>query len=173
MSASAATPSYLHKYPIQVRGIAPTNIPRTIEGRPILTMPHSDHSASPTWDAFPDLPPFSKSVPTAPLLRISLSKLLAHDPDEEERCWKACCDLGFFYLDLHTSDASQEIDGGALLHNAEELFEVMKGFFELPVEEKTTYDFADKGSYFGYKGYGKGIVDKKGTKDRNEFYNVV
>ncbi|KAF2650473.1 Clavaminate synthase-like protein [Lophiostoma macrostomum CBS 122681] len=48
----------------------------------------------------------------------------------------------------------------------------MQGFFNLPIDEKTKYDFADQGSYFGYKGYGKGIVDKKGTRDRNEFYNI-
>lgn len=129
-------------------------------------MPHSDHSLSPAHDAFPDLPTFPDTVPTAPLLRISLQKLLAHDPEEEERCWKACCDLGFFYLDLRSPD------GEALLRDADGLFEVMKGFFDLSVEEKVKYDFADQNSYFGYKGYGAGIVDKKGTRDRNEFYNV-
>lgn len=135
-------------------------------------MPHSEHSSSPTRDAFPDLPPFPDTVPTAPLLRISLEKLLEHDLEEEERCWKACCDLGFFYLDLRTSDTSKEVSGEALLKVADNLFEVMKEFFNLDVEEKVKYDFADQGSYFGYKGYGAGIVDKIGTRDRNEFYNV-
>ena len=45
-------------------------------------------------------------------------------------------------------------------------------FFQLPVEEKARYDFMEQGSYFGYKGYGAGIVDKEGNRDRNEFYNV-
>ncbi|KAF2683913.1 Clavaminate synthase-like protein [Lentithecium fluviatile CBS 122367] len=137
-------------------------------------MPHSGHSNSPTCSTFPDLPRFSESVSTAPLLRISLSKLLNRDPEEEERCWNACCDLGFFYLDLRTLDqtASKDVDGTALLRDAAKLFEVMKGFFELPIEEKAKYDFADQGSYFGYKGYGAGIVDRKGTRDRNEFYNI-
>jgi hypothetical protein len=48
----------------------------------------------------------------------------------------------------------------------------MKSFFDLEVAEKVKYDFKDQGSYFGYKGYGEGIIDAKGTKDRNEFYNV-
>ena len=136
-------------------------------------MPHSDHSSSPTRDTFPELPPFPETVSTAPLLRISLQKLLDHDPEEQDRCWKACCDLGFFYLDLRTTNPSSDaINGAALQQNADQLFEVMKGFFDLPVEEKLKYDFADRGSYFGYKGFGAGIIDKKGTKDRNEFYNV-
>lgn len=135
-------------------------------------MPHSEHSPTPQSDHFPDLPPFPDNVPTAPLLRVSLSKLFRHDAEEEERCWRACCDLGFFYLDLATEDATEDASGETLLHHAGRLFGVMEDFFALSVEEKVSYDFANKGSYFGYKGYGKGIVDGKGTRDRNEFYNV-
>ena len=44
------------------------------------------------------------------------------------------------------------------------------------MEEKEQYDLgkggAAGGSYFGYKGYGMAVVDRKGTADRNEFYNV-
>ncbi|OAG03119.1 Clavaminate synthase-like protein [Paraphaeosphaeria sporulosa] len=131
-------------------------------------MPHSERTASPPADASAALPSFPDNVPTAPLLRISLAKLLRNDADEYERCWRACCELGFFYVDLQTEDGT----GEALLEEVGQLFEVMKDFFGLPVEEKTKYDFADQGSYFGYKGYGKGIVDGKGTRDRNEFYNI-
>jgi isopenicillin N synthase-like dioxygenase len=132
-------------------------------------MPHSDHSfGSPSpYNTFVDLPIFPNTVPTAPLLRISLRKLLARNSSEEERCWQACCELGFFYLDLEGDDV-----GAKLLKDADELFEVMKGFFNLPIEEKVKYDLKEKGSYFGYKGYGEGIVDKMGTRDKNEFYNV-
>ena len=148
-----------------------------------LTMPHSDHSSSPHCGFF-DLPPFPDNIPTAPLLRISLEKLLQHDPEEEQRCWKACCDLGFFYLDLNSSspisntanstlrDGDVKLRGENLLQDADQLFEVMKGFYELDVQEKVKYDFKDQGSYFGYKGYGEGFIDKQGTRDRNEFYNV-
>jgi hypothetical protein len=134
-------------------------------------MPHSDHSPSPSRDTFSDLPLFPDNVSTAPLFRISLEKLLNHDNEEHDQCWKACCDLGFFYLDLRTSD-EQSIDGNALLQDADRLFEVMKGFYDLDVQEKVKYDFKDQGSYFGYKGYGEGVMDKDGTRDRNEFYNV-
>lgn len=154
-------------------------------------MPHSDHCSSPPPSSFANLPPFPDNVPTAPLLRISLQKLLDGDADEEERCWNACRELGFFYLDLRSQaggvsytegiDHAEGIDnsslgdaslGEALLSDADQLFEVMKHFFDLSVEEKVQFDFKDKGSYFGYKGYGAGIVDGKGTRDRNEFYNV-
>jgi hypothetical protein len=123
-------------------------------------MPHSDHSSSPVRDTFLDLPAFPENVPTAPLLRICLEKLLNHDKEEQERCWKACSDLGFFYLDLRTSNG-QSIDGDALLQDADRLFEVMKGFYDLDLQEKVKY-----------KGYGEGVIDKDGTRDRNEFYNV-
>jgi hypothetical protein len=147
-----------------------------------MTMPHSDHSATPERDVFPDLPPFPDNVPTAPLLRISLEKLLNGDSQEQDRCWQACCDLGFFYLDLRTTNwltnspdggnKHTPIDGQALLQHADGLFEVMKDFYDLEVQEKIKYDFKDQGSYFGYKGYGEGVIDAQGTKDRNEFYNV-
>lgn len=131
-------------------------------------MPQSDHSPSPQSSGpFRDLPLFPTNVPTAPLFRISLAKLLSRDKGEQERCWQACQELGFFYLDLRGGD-----DDEALLAHADQLFSLMKSFYDLPIEEKVKYDFKSKGSYFGYKGYGEGIVDAKGTRDRNEFYNI-
>ena len=167
---------------------------------------------------FLDLPPFPEDVPKAPLLRIQLSKLIQGDQGEIDKLWKACCELGFFYLDLRDASSNQEsisnsstaknssnktledvdradsatgdveydngtkvqnirkfevdIDGEQLLQDAQDLFRIGKEIFDLPVEEKTKYDLKDQGSYFGYKGYGQGIIDAKGTKDRNEFYNV-
>lgn len=139
-------------------------------------MPHSDRASSPEHNVFADLPPFPDNVPVAPLLSISLQKLLQNDAEESDKCWRACCELGFFYLDLCNNDmpANLElaVDGESLLQDADRLFEVMKHFFDLDVQEKVKYDFKDQGSYFGYKGYGEGIVDKYGTKDRHEFYNV-
>ena len=35
----------------------------------------------------------------------------------------------------------------------------MRELFLMPLEEKEGFDFADEGSYFGYKGWGRGIVD--------------
>ncbi|GAB7351605.1 hypothetical protein MBLNU459_g2224t1 [Dothideomycetes sp. NU459] len=53
---------------------------------------------------FHDLPPFPNDVSAAPLLRISLSKLLSGAQDEVDRLWKASCELGFFYLDLRDGE---------------------------------------------------------------------
>lgn len=121
---------------------------------------------SPDWDiTFKDLPSFPTDVPTAPLLRLSLAKLLAKDPTEVERCVRACEDVGFFYLDLRGA-------GDDILRDADELFGVNAELFELPLEEKKKYDFMHKNSYFGYKGMGGNVTDRQGNLDRNEFYNV-
>lgn len=118
------------------------------------------------WEAgFKDLPAFPTDVPTAPLLRLSLAKLLARDTEEVERCVRACEDIGFFYLDLRGA-------GDDILRDADELFKVNADLFDLPLEEKTKYDFMHKNSYFGYKGMGANVTDRKGNLDRNEFYNV-
>lgn len=166
---------------------------------------------------FHGLPPFPGDVPAAPLLRISLNKLLSGAQDEVDRLWKASCELGFFYLDLREGEERRglkspeqeelcsnvwdehaggdapverneskvksaggassyegdaQVDGEQLLSDAEALFKVGEQVFALPVDEKVKYDLISKGSYFGYKGYGQGAIDKEGTKDRNEFYNV-
>lgn len=56
--------------------------------------------SSPPDSNYSDLPPFPADVPTAPLLRLSLQKLIDKDALESTRLWKACTELGFFYLDL-------------------------------------------------------------------------
>jgi hypothetical protein len=122
---------------------------------------------------FTDLPPFPTDVPTAPLLRISLKKLIEHDENEINKVWKASQELGFFYLDLRSAtSADSQINGPALLKDIEALFSLGENIFELPTPEKQEYDFIEKGSYFGYKGLGAGVVDAQGTRDANEFYNV-
>ncbi|KAM0698127.1 hypothetical protein Q7P36_001591 [Cladosporium allicinum] len=120
-----------------------------------------------------DLPPFPTDVPTAPLLRISLKKLIEHDENETNKVWKASQELGFFYLDLrNATSADNQINGPALLKDIEALFSLGENIFELPTPEKQEYDFIEQGSYFGYKGLGAGVVDAQGTRDANEFYNV-
>ncbi|ETI20914.1 hypothetical protein G647_07257 [Cladophialophora carrionii CBS 160.54] len=114
---------------------------------------------------YENAPRFPDDVPTAPLLRLSLAKLLDQDPEEVNRFVRACEDLGFFYLDLSGP-------GDSILADADELFRVGEKLFDLPQEEKKQYDFQQKKSYFGYKGYGANVVDKDGNLDRNEFYNV-
>lgn len=110
-------------------------------------------------------PAFPDDVPTAPLLRLSLAKLLERDATEQDRFVRACEDLGFFYLDLSGP-------GDSILTDADQLFQVGEQLFDLPVEEKQEYDFSHKDSYFGYKGFGASVIDRNGTLDRNEFYNV-
>jgi isopenicillin N synthase-like dioxygenase len=114
---------------------------------------------------YENAPPFPDNVPTAPLLRLSLAKLLDRDPAELNRFVRACEDLGFFYLDLYGP-------GDSILADADQLFQVGEKLFDLPLEEKKQYDFQQRKSYFGYKGYGANVVDKDGNLDRNEFYNV-
>ncbi|QIW94560.1 hypothetical protein AMS68_000078 [Peltaster fructicola] len=133
---------------------------------------------------FPGIPAFPTDVSTVPLLRINLHKLIHNDADELERVWEACRTIGFFYLDLRTVESSKRdsgreqsmvegvIDGDGLLNDASKLFQLGSQFFDLPVEEKMKYDFREQGSYFGYKGFGAGVIDREGTRDRNEFYNT-
>jgi isopenicillin N synthase-like dioxygenase len=115
---------------------------------------------------FPHLTPFPDDIPTAPLLRLSLSKLRV-DPIESDRLFSASKDLGFFYLDL-TGDP----EGEALLSEAEKLFDLGPKLFDLGRNELQKYDYKAQGSYMGYKGFGSAVVDDKGNLDRNEFYNV-
>lgn len=116
---------------------------------------------------FSGLPPFPDDVPTAPLLRLSLKALLAGNETEIERLSKACEDIGFFYLDMRDAGTLTQI-----LEDADKLFEIGAGLFELPLEEKKKYDFSSQKSYFGYKAQGAAVVDRQGNLDRNEFYNV-
>src|SRR2546423_7182007 len=111
-------------------------------------------------------PPFPEDVPTAPLLRLSLRKLLGRDEAEVKRFNRACEDLGFFYLDL-------EGDGDSLLRDANGLFDVAEALCDLPLAEKQKYDFSSQKSYFGYKAQGAMVIDRNGNLDRNEFYNVT
>lgn len=81
---------------------------------------------------------------------------------------RASEEIGFFYLDLQDSE-----HGRGLLDDADALFGVGEELFALDLDEKETFDFSSQGSYFGYKGVGKGVVDKEGGLDRNEFFNVI
>ena len=65
------------------------------------------HTASPENVTSLGLPSFPKDVPTAPLLRVELKKLLEGNREEEEWYWRACCELGFFYVDLRSGNYTQ------------------------------------------------------------------
>jgi hypothetical protein len=114
------------------------------------------------------LPPFPEDVPIAPLVTISLCKIAESTFSiEHERLFSAAKSLGFFYLDVRGTP-----EGEHLLQQVDDMFNIMDEFFSLPIDEKAKYDFAAKKSYFGYKGIGKEVVDGKGTRDKNEIYNV-
>jgi isopenicillin N synthase-like dioxygenase len=115
---------------------------------------------------FPGLPPFLSDIPTAPLHRLSLSKL-RNDPAESDRLFSASKDLGFFYLDLRGDE-----EGEKLLKEADQFFHLGPNFYDLGRDELQKYDYRSQGSYMGYKGFGSAVVDEKGNFDRNEFYNV-
>lgn len=179
-ATAIAAPSNIAKLPPpvpQLHHIKDDHTHETQLGRPAIAPP-DEMVASPHKDnsdvTFPNLPPFPKDIPTAPLLRISLQKLLDQDSSELDKVWKASQELGFFYLDLRdaVSTSDDSIDGPALQQDIDALFSLGKQLFAPPVKEKQKFDFADQGSYFGYKGLGAGIVDAQGTRDRNEFYNV-
>lgn len=123
-------------------------------------------SANESLETFPTLPPFPTDIPTAPLLRLSLSEL-GKSKAESASLFTASKDLGFFYLDLRGDQL-----GDTLLEESGRLFEVSKSLFDEGPDELEKFDYSEQGSYYGYKGLGKKVVDAKGTKDRNEFYNV-
>lgn len=115
---------------------------------------------------FPDLPPFPTDIATAPLHRLSLSKLRS-DATESDRLFASSKDLGFFYLDLRGDD-----EGEKLLAEADQFFKLGPNLYDLGRDELQKYDYKAQGSYMGYKGFGSAVVDEKGNLDRNEFYNV-
>ncbi|TKA59820.1 hypothetical protein B0A49_12721 [Cryomyces minteri] len=126
-----------------------------------------DLSSSP-WDSNPSTyPPFPEDVHTAPLVTVSLGKLEAEDTDEHGSLLAACKALGFFYLDMRGCT-----NGETLLQDADAMFGLMGDFFALPGAEKEKYDFSAREVYYGYKGVGAEVIDKNGTRDRNELYNA-
>jgi len=128
-----------------------------------ITQTNGNHVNGSHTNGTLDLAPFPGDVRTAPLLILSFEKLQNNDEEEIGRLIRACEDIGFFYLDLRGP-------GDNILDDANKLFKVGEELYDLPVEEKTKYDFMHKNSYFGYKGYGANVVDRTGRTDRNEFY---
>lgn len=90
------------------------------------------------------MPTFPNDVPTAPLLRISLKKLLNNDQDESSHFFTACKDLGFFYLDLSGTRRGQ-----SMLEDVDKLFDVGKELYDMPLEEKQKYNVSAATSFMG------------------------
>ena len=111
--------------------------------------------------------PFPEDVNCAPLVTLRLLRLLDGDTAEHSRLYEASKNFGFFYLDLRGCE-----EGLGLLDSANALFDVSRDFFDLPLEQKQQFDFAEQAKYYGYKGIGAEVIDGKGTLDRNEIYNI-
>lgn len=96
-------------------------------------MPHKEEYSE---FQFKDLPAFpdSSEFPTVPLETISLTKLLHHDQDEEERTFEAMKARGFFYLDLSGCEEGETISKGS-----EDIARVGENFMALPTDEKMQY----------------------------------
>lgn len=147
------------------------------------------HTTEDTSSAYPGIPPFPNDVPTAPLLRLNYSALQTSDA-ERNAFFTASKELGFFYLDLRGDELGEQ-----LLAESELLFHVGEDLFKEGADELNKYDYSkgekEEGSavgdgagsevrwkegrepsYMGYKSIGKGVVDKAGNRDKNEFYNV-
>ena len=114
------------------------------------------------------LPKFPTNLREAPISRISLGKLLSKDPTESARLFEACRTYGFFYMDLTDSP-----EGEALLKQSDDVLELAKAAFALPMEEKEAVAQVKTGSIFGFKAAGvvaKG--DEYKRRDRGEMWNV-
>ena len=83
---------------------------------------------------FHDIPPFPEDVPTAPLFRLSLKKLMENDSDEIDRLWQASCELGFFYVDLRGAIEDSKRDSAKDLPNAVEKEDRINGDGLIKVE---------------------------------------
>lgn len=82
------------------------------------------------------IPPFPEDLPIAQLPRISVAALVKGDAVESEKLFDACCDQGFFLLDLTTDDS-----GRNLLDDVERAFEAGEQFFAQDLEVKSEFKF--------------------------------
>ena len=83
--------------------------------------------------------PFPKEVPTIPLAKISVEKLLNGDEQAAQTLFHVCCNEGFFYLDLTTAPQGQQF-----LDESNQLHKVAREVFEkVSMEEKLAYKPGD------------------------------
>lgn len=113
------------------------------------------------------LPPFPSDITTAPLVSVNLARLEQGDPAESAALWKACQDLGFFYLDMLGSALGEQI-----VAEAERINAVQNEFWSLPNSTLDQYGRDRVHDFFAYR-YGEARgVDANGEPLRNQNYNV-
>lgn len=105
------------------------------------------------------IPPFPSDIPTADMVTVDFQELVKGDQNAAQAVYNAARGYGFFYMKNHQVDSNF-------------MFGLADQVFRLPSEEKDRYDMGTTGGYFGYKRSGSQYVDKKGTPDHSEFYNV-
>ena len=113
------------------------------------------------------LPPFADGIKTAPLVSVSFVKLQVGDSEESNAFFKACKELGFFYLDLLGSDLGEKI-----IAEAERLNTVQKQFFKLPNNVKDIYGRPHLDPFYAYRYNELDAKDENGVTLRGENYNV-
>jgi hypothetical protein len=113
------------------------------------------------------LPPFPDNIKTAPLASVSFKDLENYDADASTALFKACKDLGFFYLDLFGSELGEKIIG-----ESETLNTLQKEFFELPNEVKDVYGRPRLHPFYAYRYTELGVEGEDGVSLRGENYNV-
>ncbi len=107
-------------------------------------------------------PPFPENLPVAPLVTVSLQKLLGSPSSpEHEHLFDTAKHLGFFYLDMRKTDVGEQ-----LLAEGNNLFDVMTELFSMPLDELQNYNFGAQNIFFGYR------PKVKDLNARNEHYNV-
>ncbi|KAK5120877.1 hypothetical protein LTR85_005944 [Meristemomyces frigidus] len=113
------------------------------------------------------LPPFATDVKTAPLVSVSLAKLEAGDSDTSNAFFKACRELGFFYLDMLGSELGEKI-----VSEAEQLNAFQKEFFKMPYDVKDEYGRPHLHPFYAYRYNDLDVKDKNGVAIRAESYNL-
>ena len=113
------------------------------------------------------LPPFAEGIKTAPLVSISFAKLQSGDKEEAAAFFRACKELGFFYLELLGSKLGEEI-----VAEAEKLNTVQKEFFKLSNEVKDVYGRPHLHPFYAYRYSELPGQDANGELLRSENYNV-
>lgn len=113
------------------------------------------------------LPSFSNDIKTAPLVSVKFEDLEKGDRDASAALFKACKELGFFYLDLLGSELGEKI-----VAEAERLNKVQQEFFRLPSEVKDVYGRPHLHPFYAYRYNELAIKGENGVPLRGESYNV-
>lgn len=100
-------------------------------------------------------------------MSVSFKDLEGSDANASAALFKACKELGFFYLDLFGSELGEKI-----IEEAENLNTLQKQFFELANEVKDVYGRPHLHPFYAYRYTELDVKDEDGVPLRSENYNV-